>query len=106
LNDLSEFFIANPKSLFPKHPNLWERNQSYIEQAAKSKAEEIIYRIKWPEAHLLVEDFKLNVQYSEITYEDLKNKEFVNELKECNLIDESDESLLADFGKGVEIYNR
>lgn len=103
LADLIDFFIANPKSLFPNHPNLWEGNQNYINQSAKSKAEEVIYRIKWPEAHLLVEDFKLSVQYSDITYEDLKSQDFVNELKECNLIDESDKNRLAEFGKGVKI---
>ncbi|MCK9437314.1 MAG: hypothetical protein M0Q12_08920 [Synergistaceae bacterium] len=101
--DLIDFFIANPKSLFPNHPNLWESNQNYIRQSAKSKAEEVIYRIKWPEAHLLVDDFKLSVQYSDITYEDLKSQEFVNELKDFNLIDESDENRLAEFGKGVKI---
>ena len=103
LADLIDFFIANPKSLFPNHPNLWESNQNYIQQSAKSKAEEVIYRIKWPEAHLLVDDFKLSVQYSDITYEDLKSQEFVNELKDFNLIDESDENRLAEFGKGVKI---
>jgi len=103
LADLIDFFVANPKSLFPNHPNLWESNQNYIQQSAKSKAEEVIYRIKWPEAHLLVDDFKLSVQYSDITYEDLKSQEFVNELKDCNLIDESDENRLAEFGKGVKI---
>lgn len=103
LADLIDFFTANPKSLFPNHPNLWESNQNYIQQSAKSKAEEVIYRIKWPEAHLLVDDFKLSVQYSDITYEDLKSQEFVNELKDFNLIDESDENRLAEFGKGVKI---
>lgn len=103
LADLIDFFIANPKALFPNHPNLWEGNLNYIKQSAKSKAEEVIFRIKWPEAHLLVDDFKLSVQYSDITYEDLKSQDFVNELKECNLIDESDENRLAEFGKGVKI---
>ena len=103
LTDLIDFFIANPKSLFPNHPNLWEGNQSYIQQSAKSKAEEIIYRIKWPEAHLLVDDFKLSVQFSDITFEDLKSPEFVSELKDCKLIDEIDENRLAVFGKGVKI---
>lgn len=103
LDDLTEFFIANPKSLFPNHPNLWEGNEKYIQQSAKSIAEKVIYRIKWPEAHLLVDDFKLSVQYSDITYEDLKSQEFVNELKDCNLIDEADVNRLAEFWKGVKI---
>lgn len=103
LEDLIEFFMANPKALFPNHPNLWEGNQVYIKQAAKSNAAEIIHRVNWPKAHLLVNGFKLSVQFSDITYEDLKSKDFVNELKQCNLIDESDKSRLAEFGKGVKI---
>src|SRR5690606_17780888 len=45
LLDLVEFLKANPKALFPDHPNLWQNNPEYIQNAANSKAEEIIYRI-------------------------------------------------------------
>lgn len=102
LVDLVEFLEANPKALFPDHPHLWQNNQEYIRSAANSKAEEIIYRIKWPEAHALVDDFKLEVQYSDITFEDLKNKQFIDELKDCGLINSADEHQLAEFSKGIE----
>ncbi len=102
LKDLVDFFTRNPESLFPKQLNLW-KNESYVQQSAESKAKEIIYHIKWPEPHLLVNGFKLSVQYSDITYEDLKSREFVNELKECGLIGKLDENRLAEFGKGVQI---
>jgi hypothetical protein len=104
LTDLNEFFIANPKSLFPDHPKLWINNEPYIKQAAKSKAEEIIHRyIRWPAAHLLVDEFKLIQQYSDITYEDLKSEQFIAELIECELISEKDKDKIAEFRKGIEI---
>jgi len=103
LNDLTEFFIANPKALFPDHPNLWENNEKYIRQSAKSTANTIIYNIKWPQAHLLVDGFKLIHQYSDITFEDLKSKQFIAELIECKLIGEEDKDKIADFRKGIEI---
>jgi hypothetical protein len=105
LIDLTEFFIANPKVLFPDHPNLWEGNNSYIQQSAKSRAEKIIHHINWPEAHLLVDGFKLIYQYSDITFEDLKNEEFVSELAESGLINEVDSNQLAEFGKAVALNN-
>ena len=103
LDDLVEFFIANPKALFPEHPNLWENNNEYIEKAAKSAANTIIYKIKWPQAHLLVDGFKLIHQYSDITFEDLKSNEFVAGLIECGLINEAEKDKIAKFGKGISI---
>jgi len=40
---------------------------------------------------------------NDITYEDLSNEKLINELKSKGLIDDSDISNLADFGKGIEI---
>jgi len=102
LKELTEFLKENPKTLFPEHPHLWETDLGYIQSSAESKALEIIYRIKWPEAHFLISEFKLEAQYSDITFEDLKNKQFIEELKACGLIDSEDESQLAEFGKGIE----
>jgi hypothetical protein len=102
LTELKDFLKENPKTLFPSHPHLWQDNAEYIGESAKAKAEEIIFKIRWPEAHLLVSEFKLEVQYSDITFEDLKNKQFIEELKACGLIDEKDENQLAEFSKGIE----
>lgn len=101
LKELTDFLKENPKTLFPDHPHLWENDADYIQTSAEAKAMEIIYRIRWPEAHVLLSDFKLEAQYSDITFEDLKNKQFIAELKSCGLIDEEDESQLAEFGKGI-----
>lgn len=104
--DLCEFFNANPKALFPNHPNLWEGHESYIQKEAKPTSEEIIFHMKWPKAHLLVDGFNLIYQYSDITFEDLKNKEFVQELAESGLIDEADSNKLANFSKGIELSEK
>jgi hypothetical protein len=101
LKELTQFLKENPRTLFPQHPHLWENDLDYLQSSAESKASEIIYRIKWPEAHVLISDFKMEAQYSEITFEDLKNKEFIKELKACGLIDTEDENQLAEFGKGI-----
>jgi len=103
LNDLAEFFIANPKALFPNHPTLWENNLDYVKKSAKSTADRIINHIHWPLAHLLVDEFKLTLQYSDITVEDLKNEEFIKELFESELITEKDKDKIAEFGKGIEL---
>jgi hypothetical protein len=102
LIDLAEFLVENPKTLFPDHPHLWQGEHKYIVQSAKTKAEEIIYRIRWPEAHTMVDEFKLDVQFSDITFEDLKNKQFISELKEYGIINSADENQLAKFSKGIE----
>jgi hypothetical protein len=103
LRELPEFLAENPKALFPDHPTLWQTNRAYILQEAKSQSKEIIHKIKWPKAHELVEEFNLEVQFSDITFEDLKNSQFRNELKACGLIDEDDVNQLAKFSKGIEL---
>jgi len=102
LLDLVEFLKANPKVLFPDHPHLWRDNPEYTLSASETKAKAIIEEIKWPEAHILVDEFKLDIQFSDITFEDLKSSVFIRELKACGLIDLEDESQLAEFGLGIE----
>jgi hypothetical protein len=106
LKDLTDFFIANPKALFPDHSNLWQNNDDYVKEEAPALAEEIVYKIKWPKAHLLVEEFKLIIQYSDITIEDLKNKDFISEIKEVGLINQKDINHLAEFGIGIKIKDK
>jgi hypothetical protein len=92
LHDLVEYYIENPRTLFPDHPQYWEGHSAYLLQHAKKKSAEIINRIKWPEPHILVEGFNLEILYSDITYEDIKNPNFQRELKECGLINDTDEN--------------
>lgn len=61
-----------------------------------------MHRIKWPEAHELLNGFKVDLQFSDITFDDLKNNDFVQELKEHKLIDVADAKELAEFSKGIK----
>jgi len=44
----------------------------------------------------------LKLYFSDITFEDMKNKEFIQEFKEHNLTDVADANQLADFSKGIK----
>lgn len=100
--NLADFLAENPKVLFPDHKHLWENHEEYIKDASKEEAMSIVTKIKWPKAHDLLDELSIDLQYSDITYEDLKNKTFIKELLECGLIDDADEKQLASFGKGIE----
>ena len=102
IDNLADFLAENPKVLFPKHKHLWENNEEYIKDASKEEAMNIVTKIKWPKAHDLLDELSIELQYSDITYEDLKNKTFIKELHEWGLIDDTDEKQLASFGKGIE----
>lgn len=101
LDELIDFFKENPKTLFAGYPNLWQDDPDYLDVYAETKAHEIIYRIKWPDAHFLVNEFNLEVQYSDITFESLKNQQFIEELSACGLINANDENQLAEFSRGI-----
>lgn len=103
LKELELFYIENPKALFPDHPNLWQEDIAYRKQEATAKAYQTIHGIHWPKAHELVGEFKIITQYSDITWEDLNNDDFVNELVLIGLIDTNDANNLADFKKGIQI---
>ena len=102
IDNLADFLAENPKVLFPEHEQLWENHEEYIKDASKEEAMSIVTKIKWPKAHDLLDELSIDLQYSDITYEDLKNKTFIKELLECGLIDDADEKQLASFGKGIE----
>lgn len=102
MSDLIKFFIDNPKELFPGREDIWEKDE-YIKSQARTVAEFIVNRIKWPKPHLMVDTFELVTNYSDITYENLKDKDFIKELKEIGLIKAEDERYLADFGKGIGV---
>ena len=100
--ELYDYYVQNPKSLFEKTYENYLDNPEYIKRAALKKTNKILNELHWPEAHKLLEKLNINVQYSDITYEDLKNEKFIHELKEIGLINESDVNQLAEFRKGIE----
>lgn len=101
LSDLTDLFIENPKAVFPKHPNLWEGNKAYLQTESEIEAFKIVSNLNWPKAHELVNEFKIDVQFSDITLEDLKNEKFISEALEAGLITELETSQLAEFKLGI-----
>lgn len=105
LAELRDFLIENPTAMFHGTDSPWLKDKAYIEQMAKSESEQTIQSI-WPKAHELLDNFNLDVQYSDITLEDLKNEEFVKELHRAKLINHADMNELTEFSKGLKLlYN-
>jgi hypothetical protein len=103
LNELQIYYEGNPQTFMAKHANLWKNEPEYVRLEAYNKANELIHKLKWPKPHEMVEKFEFTVNYSDITYEDLKNEKFIAELKEKGLITSKDSEQLANFSKGVQI---
>ncbi len=73
IDNLADFLAENPKVLFPKIKHLWENTEEYLKIESKKVAEIIVKKIRWPKAHDLLDELSIDLQYSDITYEDLKN---------------------------------
>lgn len=102
LKQLSDFYIQNMGAVASS--DLFANSSpEYKLSRAKELSEDIIYQIKWPIPHLILSDFKFNVQFSDITFEDLQNKDLIKELIEKKLISGDDISNLADFGKAIDV---
>lgn len=102
--ELLVFYTENPKQISDNDLFL-NSDEAYKKKVAKKKAEEIVHSIKWPEAFELLSKMSMQLFYSNITKEDLSNKDLLNELVDRKVITEADKTSLADFGKGIEINN-
>jgi len=100
--ELETFYTENPKQISDNDLFL-NSDKSYKERVAKNKAAEIIHSVKWPEAFELLSKMNMELFYSNITKEDLSNKDLLDELIERGVINEADKSSLAVFGKGIDL---
>ena len=102
IEELVPFIKANPKGFIKSwEDEKWMQEPSYLEEKAQEIADTIIKKIKWPEAHLLLKDLKLETRYSEISFSDLKNKSFLKELKEAGIINSTDISEITEISTGI-----
>lgn len=72
------------------------------ERMAKNIAKALTNSINVDPAKLITK-FKIDRHYADITFEDLSDSDLLKEFKEKKLIDEEDETRLADFSKGIEV---
>ncbi|SHJ10396.1 hypothetical protein SAMN05443429_10944 [Cruoricaptor ignavus] len=63
----------------------------------------LLDKVRFPKADKLFEDMKISVQYSDITFEDLKNKQFLDELISAGIIEDSEQ--LTNFSRGIALLN-
>jgi len=104
-SDLSDFFFQNKEVLF-KDTLISNLENEYVMHEAKNLAKGTIAKIRWPKAIDLLEGFKINTYFSDITYEDLNNEDLINELIDKGLIDNKDVKNLSDFGMGIALKNK
>ncbi len=102
LIDLESFFNENPDQT-SGNANLFGKDAEFIKRKSKDDATRIIFNIKWPTADELLGKMKIITHFSDITFEDLQNEEFIQEMFDNDLIEEKDKNELADFGKSIKI---
>jgi hypothetical protein len=79
------------------------KSKDEINKEIQLHVEKIVNSIKWPDAQQLLDNFKLEADYSDITFEDLNNIELINELKSRGLINTEDNEKLSTFSQGIEL---
>lgn len=104
LKELTSFYIDNPK-LISENDLFLKQDSSYRKSEAENIANKIIHKISWPKAFELLSEMNLSLHYSNITFEDLSNKDLLEELITRKVITEADKTSLADFGKGIDLKN-
>ncbi len=96
-DSLKQFFINNPTE------TLSELNGETLEQGAEQEANDIVGRIHFPSAKKLLENLRLEKFYYDLTWEDLKDREVIEEFKEKRLITEDEMSNLIIMSQAYEI---
>lgn len=103
LENLVEFYKSNPDLLFSEKSSLYQNDEKYVQDEALRMSDVIIHKINWPVAHHLLEGLKIDIKFSDITFEDLKNEQFLKELFDIGLIDLDESGQLAEFSKAISI---
>lgn len=97
-SELTTFFTENQpddvKSL---------ENQESKKRMIADIVNETLAKTKIPTAHFLINNFKLDTQYAELTVEDLSDKEFLEWFKTKGLINEANERAIANYERAFKI---
>lgn len=96
-NTLYEFLLENPTEKMQK------MGKDNFDSIADYNAQALIGKIRFPDPSATLLNWNIDTNFSDITREDLGNKEFLEELKEREIITDADINELADFGHGIEI---
>lgn len=101
--DLILFLNANPKSLFPESPEYWTGKESSVALKADNVVNDVMSNVKWPEPEKLLKSLSINIDFSDITWEDLNKREFIEELFEAGLISGANKDELASYSDSIAL---
>ncbi len=97
-NELTSFLTSNEPEAVADSDD--DKNKKELIDDYVNK---IIVQTNIPTAHSLVKNIRLEIQYAELTIEDLNDKPFLEWFKEKGLINDVNGKSLADFKKAFEI---
>ncbi|MDP8267155.1 MAG: hypothetical protein P9L97_00380 [Candidatus Tenebribacter davisii] len=96
--ELHKFLKENPPD------NIKDSRQLTIfDQVIDEAINPIIKKINFPNVNTLIQEMKLELSYSDITYDDLKDKKFIDLLVKNNAITENEKSEIVEFKKAYEV---
>ena len=79
------------------------RQLTIFDQVIDEAINPIIKKINFPNVNTLIQEMKLELSYSDITYEDLKDNNFIDLLVKNNVITENEKSKIVEFKKAYEV---
>lgn len=99
--ELAAFFENNPTEDFKK--SLDNLDLDARERRIKKMVNDIIYKVKLPDAESLISKIKIEALYFEFTWEDLNDPEFMEWFETKGLIDENVKESLANYNPAFVI---
>lgn len=97
IETLTLFLIDNPTN------DMLKLDEELIPTVAKSTSENVVNRLNIPDPSKWITNFQIETNYSDITFEDLKDPILLEELKVKGIIEEEDETRLAKFGSAIDL---
>jgi len=96
--ELHKFLKENPPDIIKD-----SRQLTIFDQVIDEAINPIIKKINFPNVNTLIQEMKLELSYSDITYEDLKDNNFIDLLVKNNVITENEKSKIVEFKKAYEV---
>jgi hypothetical protein len=94
---LKLFYLENPTE------DMKMMGKSNYQMMAENLSKSTVHHIKFPDPMHWIKNLSIKYFFSDITFEDLKNRELLEELHKKEVIEEADIKYLTDFGKGIGI---
>ncbi|AXJ01229.1 hypothetical protein CYPRO_1979 [Cyclonatronum proteinivorum] len=99
--ELRAFLEENKEKILKERFKIYKNDKERMSYFINDYLQNIINKIKWPKIPELIDRMMLTVRYSDITYEDLRDEEFLNELVEKGIIDSADYHQITDMEQGL-----